>query len=396
MTEMTDRGVQIPVVEAEEIFLQTSQFPALNPPLYNEKENTARQEAETAPYRAADALVRPPEAAALLQLPDKMALDQNPAAVYLAGLSAGSRRTMRASLNTIASLLTNGAQIDAFALDWARLRFSHTAALRSLLAERYAHSTANKMLAALRGTLKAAWRLGQMSAEEYQRACDVGTVQGETLPAGRAIASGELIGLMAACAQTEKLAGARDAAMLALLYGCGLRRAELVSLDVADFEAGSDAEQGTLKVQGKRNKQRRVPVVGGAVEALTDWLSIRGTEAGPLFVRIRKRDRMTMQRLTTQAVYHVLAQRVVEAGITVACSPHDLRRTFIGDLLDAGADIATVQKLAGHANVTTTARYDRRGEATKRKAAQMLHVPYFKGKRSPALSDVPKEQTEAE
>ena len=155
-------------------------------------------------------------------------------------------------------------------------------------------------------------------------------------------------------------------------------------------------ERESLKVQGKRNKARRVPVVGGAVEALTDWLSVRGMEAGPLFVRIRKSDRMTHARLTTQAVYHILAQRVGEAGITVACSPHDMRRTFVGDLLDAGADIATVQKLAGHANVTTTARYDRRGEATKRKAAKMLHVPYFKGKRSPALPEQQNEFIEIE
>jgi integrase/recombinase XerD len=349
----------------------------LQSPYYNEKGTDADADANP----VSQTLACLPDCTELLRAPVPPPLDQNPAAVYLASLSVGSRRTMRASLNTIASMLTNGAQTDALKIDWARLRFAHTTAVRSLLAERYTHSTANKMLAALRGTLKAAWRLEQMSAEEYQRACDVSSVSGETLPAGRAIAAGELVGLMSACANTDKLAGARDAAMLAVLYGCGLRRAELVTLDVDDYEAGREADMGTLKVQGKRNKARRVPVVGGAVEALTDWLAVRGMEAGPLFVRIRKSEQMTLDRLTTQAVYHILTQRVGQAGIRVACSPHDMRRTYISDLLDAGADIATVQKLAGHANVTTTARYDRRGEVTKRKAAQMLHVPYFKGRR---------------
>jgi len=74
-------------------------------------------------------------------------------------------------------------------------------------------------------------------------------------------------------------------------------------------------------------------------------------------------------------VYAILAKRATAAGVG-DLSPHDLRRTYVGDLLDRGADIATVQKLAGHADVSTTARYDRRAAPPRRAAADLLHVPY--------------------
>lgn len=306
-----------------------------------------------------------------LALSHSQPLDRNPAAVYLASLAPGSRRAMLGALNTIADLVSSG-QADAHSLDWSALRFQHTTAIRSALAERYKPATVNKMLSALRQVLKQAWRLGQISQEEYARAADLKGIDAQTLPAGRSVPTGEILALMTECGNDLTPAGARDAAIVAVLYSGGLRRAELVGLNLADY----DAEAGELVVRGKRRKERIVPVVNGTVHALADWLSVRGDDPGALFIPIRKGGHMQHgERLTTEAVWHMLKRRGKAAGIK-DLSPHDFRRTFVSDLLDAGADIATVQRLAGHANIQTTARYDRRPEAAKRKAAELLHVPY--------------------
>ncbi len=90
---------------------------------------------------------------------------------------------------------------------------------------------------------------------------------------------------------------------------------------------------------------------------------------------INKGGRILHKRLSEQAIYNVLRKRGRQAGIKTF-SPHDLRRSCISDLLDAGADIATVQRLVGHANVQTTSRYEPRGEQDKRRAPKMLHLPY--------------------
>jgi hypothetical protein len=109
--------------------------------------------------------------------------DRSPYFVYLARLgTADSRRVQADALARIAALLTGGA-VPASAFDWGALRYPHAAAVRSRLAERYEPRTVRRMLSALRGVLREAWRLGAMSAEDFARASDLAPVKGTTLPA---------------------------------------------------------------------------------------------------------------------------------------------------------------------------------------------------------------------
>jgi site-specific recombinase XerD len=211
-----------------------------------------------------------------------------------------------------------------------------------------------------------------MSAEDYHRAADLPGLRATTLPRGRALNRRELRALFRVCQADRRPSGARDAALVAVLYGAGLRRAEVVALDLANYEA----ETGALTIRaGKGGKDRMTYATNGSRAALDGWLRFRGNEAGPLFWPIDQAGRMTARRMTAQSVLEMLQRRARQARVQ-RFSPHDLRRTFISDLLDAGADITTVAGLAGHASVTTTARYDRRGEETKRRTAELLVVPF--------------------
>jgi integrase/recombinase XerD len=303
-------------------------------------------------------------------------LSENPAAVFLAGKAATSRTVYESDLHQIATLI--GAP-NIFNCNWSALRYQHTQMIRTLLIETIsprtgkplAISTINRMLSALRGTIKTAWLLGQMTAEDYHKAAGVANLTGSALPTGREIPSGEMAALMQVCENDASPAGRRDAALIGVAFGAGLRRTEFTKLDLDDY----DPENGRLVVHGKRSKERTTYLPNGAKRAMDDWLSIRGSEPGALFLAIDKAGNILPRRLTPQAIYFILDKRRAEAGIP-EFTPHDLRRTFVSSLLDAGADISTVAKLAGHANVTTTARYDRRGEVTKIKAAELLHIPY--------------------
>ena len=299
----------------------------------------------------------------------------HPAHMYLASLAPSSQVTMRQSLNVIASYLSEG-KLDYESYPWWNMNYAQTQDARSYLANRYSPATARKAVSAMKGAIRMAWRLGRMTNEECARAIDVSPIRGEMLPPGRGLSRGELLALFNCCAADPTSAGPRDATILAMLYGGGLRREELAKLPASAI----DMQRETVRILGKGRRERIIPLQSGTIAALKAWLCCRASAPGvrknsPLILAVSRKGRVRCKGLTGQGIYKILERRGEAAGVEVF-SPHDLRRSFISDLLDAGSDLAMAQKLAGHADVNTTARYDRRGEETKRRAVDLLHVPF--------------------
>jgi integrase/recombinase XerD len=303
-----------------------------------------------------------------LRLSVPLPLTIHPAAVYLRALAPGSRPTMQQSLNAIARLLTSG-ECDALTLDWSKLRYRHTAAVQAALLDQRDSVTVKKMMSALRRVLREARQLKQMEATDYEEAIALPKIRdAQKKLRGRALSSEEIGALMRTCEEDTTNQGMRDAALIAILRGAGLRRAEVVKLEVRDF----DADRGALEVRGgKGGKDRTAYLPESAITLVESWLAVRGRQSGALLCPIRKGGEVQLRCMTPQAVLLIVQKRAAEAGVE-SFSPHDFRRTFCSDLLDAGVDIVTVQKLAGHASPVTTAKYDRRGEETKRRAVQKL------------------------
>ena len=159
---------------------------------------------------------------------------------------------------------------------------------------------------------------------------------------------------------------ARDAAMVELLYGSGLRVGELVGLDVAASDAAQRAGRGWIdlpsaevQVQGKGSKRRGVPLGTQALAALQRWLAVRDQVAGEgdaamaLFIGRRG------TRLTPQSIWQRLKRRSLLAGLATPVHPHMLRHSFASHVLQSSSDLRAVQELLGHAHIGTTQVYTR-------------------------------------
>lgn len=153
---------------------------------------------------------------------------------------------------------------------------------------------------------------------------------------------------------TSTLLGARDRAILEMLYSTGIRVSELVALEIEDLDLGNSV----IRVRGKGKKERIIPLGPGAVKAIIHYLDLRRTQ-----VTNAKHDPQAMfinkhgQRLSTRSVRRKLDKYLLEAGLDLSVSPHTLRHSFATHMLQQGADLRSVQQLLGHQSLSTTQIY---------------------------------------
>jgi site-specific recombinase XerD len=294
---------------------------------------------------------------------------KSPAGAYLTGLGTGSRATAKTALDNLAKLLTGQKGRRWHEVEWHQVDYTHLQALRAKLLDRYEPNTVNLHLSCVRGVLREAWRQGLISAEQFARAQDVKGAKASGRVAGREVRAEELRAIFQGFPRGP--IGDRDAALLAILCASGLRRSELCNLLLSDWEPST----GKLTVRkGKGGKFREVFLGEEARSYIERWMVWRGPDAGSLLHPVHPSGAIFRRRMSTATVALLMTRLAQKHGLA-KLTPHDLRRTFASMQLDAGTDIATVQALMGHADVNTTARYDRRGDERKRKAAQAIHLP---------------------
>jgi integrase len=263
-------------------------------------------------------------AVAMTRIHEKPATkQQTPAQRYLARLSPEGQRTMSQSLAHVGGVLTGRKRLDRPAgYQWEALSPQRLEWLRVELAKRYAPATVNKMLAALRGTFKAAAEMGQLrhSWDQLYRltghmgpppSAGESTGDDSSGQATRYLSWGDLRALLEACLSDGRVAGQRDAALIALIAATGMQRSAVVKLQRRDYHAST----GIVKGRDTKGRSVRFQVSTGLQHRLEDWLVHRGDAVGPLLLPINKAGRLYWRAMTAQSAYEMMLRRAQKAGL---------------------------------------------------------------------------------
>lgn len=294
----------------------------------------------------------------------------NPVLSYLMSYkSKNSRRSMASNLKLAISVLDGYQSSDLLSFPWQILKPAVVKLILFKLRNTHEPATIRAVRVSLLGVCKCLWYQDLLTDKEYKEIRDVRPDFAVRKPKGRMLSKEELKALFLQFADPKTLADLRDAAILSLLVECGLRREECASM----LYERLDLEDRSFSIIGKRDKERICYLPDSTYLYLSDYLKERGDDLGALFYSLNKKGEFSYKGITAQGIYKIVKERAQHAGIK-DFTPHDLRRTFASNLIDANFDLITVRDLMGHSSVTTTQNYDRRGEDRKRRAAMSLHL----------------------
>jgi len=298
----------------------------------------------------------------------------NPLTLYLTRLAPSSQLTMRYVLQDAADRL-GFEDVDIEDIPWHGLQPENVVALVAALREDgYAPNTSSLYVNAVRGVMNEAWRMSLISQDHLLKMRSVKAIAGTRLSQGRNLKRTLIHELMEVCAADPRPQGLRDAAVIALLYGTGMRKSESVDLDLNQV----DFSERSLTVTGKGNKQLIKYAPTWAFAKLNAWLELRRSQLKEgesddafLFNRIRRGNHITRERITKHAIYYIARQRGTQVGVKIM--PHDFRRSFITRVIEEH-DLSIAQKLAHHSNIQTTANYDVRDDNERRRAVDRFDL----------------------
>jgi integrase len=316
---------------------------------------------------------------------------RNPYHAYLTRLDRDeSRRTMRGCLGRVAELVLPGVRapegaVLAEMVPWHAVGYAEAIALREVITGRarakgWSVAHQNKHLAAVRGVITQSWELGYVDADTRARACKaLGDVQGSSRKSGRHVEEDEVVRLLVTTAGGGRPVDLRDAAIIAVFHATGGRCFEVAAMRIERY---NPATQGT-DFAGKRGKSRDAFLHDDADRYVTAWLDVVGSARGPMFRPIDQHGNIRERALTPRSVGRIVDKRRRAAGLKKLAT-HDFRRTLVGDMLDQGVDVFTVQKTVGHASPVTTGGYDRRPARRVRAAVQNRNLAIHRAGASPS------------
>jgi len=300
--------------------------------------------------------------------------ENDPALMYLRSIAPGSRHSQWSAICRLGIMISGGTVTDGV-YPWETIKPEDVSRLRQTLIDRYAPATGRRYLSTFRALIEFTYILGLISGDGRDRLIHkrhLSPIRGSSPPPGRPLDLLEVSRFLENCFNDDSPAGARDAAIFSILYCGGLRGREIINLDLGDIKLKS----GKIRIHGKGRKQRDLVLSESAIETVREWLSIRGREAGPLFVPFEPGCRaFTLdRRMSYQAVAKSLRSRADRAGVA-SFTPHDLRRTFVSDLLRDGERLDLVSFACGHSDTNTTAKYSRRKEKESSRMTRGREIP---------------------